>query len=75
MFLGHLKHPKVTTCPKSKWLVLNPLHQPILKNMLDHDLTLNKYPLGNTSLVIVNVSIRKTKQNKPNPHALSFWHI
>lgn len=43
--------------------------------MLDDDLALNKYPLGNTSLLIVNVSVRKTKQNKPKPHALSFWHL
>lgn len=43
--------------------------------MLDLDFTLNKYPHGNASLLIVNVSVRKTKQNKPKPHTLSFWHI
>lgn len=45
------------------------------KNMLDDNFILNKYPLGITSLVIVNGSVQKTKQNKPKPHTLSFWYI
>jgi len=66
----------MTTCPKATWLMLNPVHQPTLKkNMLDNHLTLNKYPAGNTSLVIINGSIQKTKQNQPKPHTLSFWHV
>lgn len=55
--------------------MLNPFHQPILKEHAGWWLTLNKYPPGNTSLVIVYVSVWKTKLNKPKPHTLCFWHF
>lgn len=73
----------MTIHPKAKWLMLicstnlseGGGNQQQKKKALHNHLTLNKYPLRKISLAMVNGSTQKTKQNKSNPHTLSFWHL